>query len=134
AFLVLNYRYSTSNPLTDHIGSHVKKLKEGYGVSLWFMLVGLVVLVVLSFAIFSRKARRENAWVVPVTAMGVATVVAVFWTVRDLDSWPGAFPVLPLAAVGMGALVFLVTARLPRPLRFGSGLAWVGLATVLALV
>jgi len=134
AFLVLNFRYSTSSPLTDHIGSHVNKLKEGYGVTLWFMLVGLAVLVVLSFAILSPKARREHAWVVPVTAMGVATVVAVFWTVRDLDGWPDAFTVLPLAAVGMGALVALCTARLPRPFRFGSGLAWVGLATVLALV
>jgi len=134
AFLVLNFRYSTSNPLTDEIAKHVTKLKEGYGVTLWFMLVGLTVLVVLSFAIFSRKARHEQAWVVPVTAMGVATVVAVFWTVRDLDSWPDAFTVLPLAAVGIGALVALVTAPLPRPLRFGSGLAWVGLATVLALV
>jgi len=134
AFLVLNFRYSTSSPLTDHIGSHVNKLKEGYGVTLWFMLVGLAVLVVLSFAILSPKARREHAWVVPVTAMGVATVVAVFWTVRDLDGWPDAFTVLPLAAVGMGALVALCTAPLPRPFRFGSGLAWVGLATVLALV
>ena len=98
------------------------------------MLVGLAVLVVLSFAILSPKARHEHAWVVPVTAMGVATVVAVFWTVRDLDGWPDAFTVLPLAAVGMGALVALCTARLPRPFRFGSGLAWVGLATVLALV
>ena len=44
AFLVLNFRYSTSNPLTDHIGSHVTKLKEGYGVTLWFMLVGLAAL------------------------------------------------------------------------------------------
>jgi hypothetical protein len=34
----------------------------------------------------------------------------------------------------MGALVALCTARMPRPFRFGSGLAWVGLATVLALV
>ena len=40
---------------------------------------------------------------VSVAALGVATLGGLYWTVRDFDSWPDAFPLLPLGALGIGA-------------------------------
>jgi hypothetical protein len=46
-------------------------------------------------------------------ALAAGVVVGLGWNLRDYDSWADLFPLLPFAALGVGSLVPLLSARLP---------------------
>lgn len=132
AFLVVNARYTSPNPITDDIPGRWALLEQGFGVSLWVLLLGLAATVLLMLVALVPAARRRSPTLVPVAALGVATLAGLYWTMRDFDSWPDAFPLLPMAALGVGALVVTATARLSRQNALTATLAWTVLAVALS--
>jgi len=67
------------------------------------------------------------------TGMSVATLTGVAWMVHDFDSWPDAFPVLPLAALGAGGTLAALGRRLGGRRGIALVVAWSLAATGLAL-
>lgn len=113
AFLLINVRYTIADPLLPKIGEAWQDLQAAYGVSLWLLIGGLVALVVRSLAALRKEARDEDASLVVLIAFTLGALVGLAWNLRDYDAWPDLFPVLPLAAVGVGGLYVAVAKRLP---------------------
>ena len=132
-FLVINLHYTVANPMTDNFALRWLLLERGFGVSLWFLLAGLAALLVLAPAALVPRLRRAFPPLVSVAALGVATLGGLYWTVRDFDSWPDAFPLLPLGALGVALLAALLLRWLPATVARTIAVAWVVLAVVAAL-
>ncbi len=132
-FLLLNLRYSHGTPISSRAGVVWDALRVGYGASLWLLLAGTVLIVVIPVArLLDVSTRREPA-TVTLVAVAVATVGSLLWTEVDFDSWEDLFPVLPLAALGIGAGTAWLRPRLPAVASRAVGVAIVVLPTVLAL-
>jgi hypothetical protein len=129
AFLFINLQYTPTDPLTDGFERKWGRLVRGYGASRWGLFVG-----VPAFALAAAAALRTRSWRsqpgLGIVMTGVAAVAAVLWTVRDFQSWPDAFLVLPFAAVGVGGLARLAMVSLPR----GRGQALVAIWSAAAVV
>jgi hypothetical protein len=132
-FLVINLHYTVANPMTDNLALRWLLLQRGFGVSLWFLLAGLAALLLLAPAALVPRWRRADPSVLPVAVLGVASLGGLYWTVRDFDSWPDAFPLLPLAALGIGLLVARLLRWVPGVVARTVAVAWVVLAVVAAL-
>jgi len=133
AFLLINARYSLAVPLTSDLTGNWSALQNGYGASLWVMVVGLAVLLILSLPALRRENRRRDPAVVAVSAVGAAGIVALGWTFRDFDDWPDAFLVLPMAAIGIGGITKVVTERLAPRVALSVTLIWVAAAMTAAV-
>lgn len=122
-FALLNARYTSASPISKRFGHKVADLQDAYGITFWFMLVGLVVLLLLSL----RALRRRN-WLdeqkVALAAVGAGCAAGLGWSLRDFDSWPDAILVLPLAAIGIGALAKLLIDRVPARAGVAVALIW----------
>ena len=122
AFLTINARYTTGNPISHNLSKHWRQLEHGYGFSLWVGVVGLAVLVVVaawSVGALVAAWRRGETDRASASIIGImlAAVVAILWLLRDFDDWPDALTVLPWAAVGFGGLLTLLRGWLkPRQL------------------
>ncbi len=104
AFLLINARYTVANPLLAGLGASLSRLVDGYGLSLVVIAAGLVAVLALSVR-EARRATRTSRRPVVLLALGAATVGGGVWLSRDFDSWPDLFPLLPVAALGVGAIV-----------------------------
>ena len=69
-----------------------------------------------------------------VSGCDVVLVIDVLWNMRDFDSWADAIPVLPVAALGIGALAKLLQERLPQRTAAAITAAWVAVTLVTALI
>jgi Dolichyl-phosphate-mannose-protein mannosyltransferase len=112
AFLLINAKYTVADPLLTRFEKKWATMEWAYGFSLWVMLVGLAVLAILTFLALRRGGWRAPARI-PVAAVGAASFVAIAWSFRDFNSWPDAFVLLPMAAVGIGGIARGLTQRLP---------------------
>ncbi|MGH2828520.1 MAG: hypothetical protein ACRDKF_16285 [Actinomycetota bacterium] len=124
AFLLINARYTIPAPFMGDPAHRWMKLQGGYGVSLWVIVVGLVALVILTLVAIRREGWRAPARL-PVAAVGAACLVAVAWTLRDFNSWPDAFPLLPAAAAGIGGIAKVLIDRLAARVAGSLVLAWI---------
>ncbi|CAA9395800.1 MAG: hypothetical protein AVDCRST_MAG32-2617 [uncultured Nocardioides sp.] len=115
AFYLINRRYTVPDPVTERLDEVWLDLTEAYGVTVWLLVGGLVALVLRSCAAVSRRARDAEPLLLALPALTVGLAAGLAWTLKDYDAWPDLFPVLPLAAVGIGAVTALVERRLPRP-------------------
>jgi hypothetical protein len=132
AFLVINAGYSDAHGFFTQLPRSWYSFRNGYGpVGTWVVVGGLAALVILSVSGLLRW-RRPEPREVPLAAFGLSGVVAVVWTLRDFDSWPDAFLVLPYAAIGVGALAAVAVERLSRPAARSIVLAWTLVAVVVA--
>ena len=113
AYLLINARYTSTSPV--HLDRDWRRLVSGYGASSWALVGGLLALPATALVAHRRSDRAAPL----LTGMSVAAAVGVVWTVRDFDSWPDAFPLLPLAALGAGGVV----AALMRLLDARAGIA-----------
>ncbi len=111
-FLLIHVRYTGANPITKNFADKWSSLQQGYGWSLWVLVVGLVALATLTVLAIDQRWRRHDAASLPVAAVGAASVVGLIWTSRDFNGWPDAFVLLPFAAVGIAGLVKEVTERM----------------------
>jgi hypothetical protein len=102
-FVILNAKYSSGRSLTSRAGGLYADLHEGFGVTLWLLLGGLLLLVVVTaLRLADRRTRREPT-TATLLALTVCLVFSLLWTEIDYDSWVDTFPFLPLAAIGIGA-------------------------------
>ena len=110
-----NSRYSTGRPFTSRASLLWGRLEDGYGASLWLLVGGLVLVFVVTLLRLADWTRRHDAATVTMIALSVATVGSLLWTEVDFDGFQDAFPLLPLAALGVGAAIAEVGHRVPRP-------------------
>jgi 4-amino-4-deoxy-L-arabinose transferase-like glycosyltransferase len=123
-FLLINVRYTVPSPLMSNLPRKWTHMHVGYGVSLWVIVVGLAALVILTFLAARRGGWRAPARI-PVAAVGTACFAAFAWSFRDFNSWPDAFVLLPMAAIGIGGIAKELTDRLPARAALVLCLAWV---------
>ncbi|WP_157558947.1 ArnT family glycosyltransferase [Nocardioides sp. Soil774] len=115
-FYVINRRYTVPNPVTADLERVWLDLDAAYGVTVWLMLAGVVALVLLTVAVAVPRARAAYPALRALPAMTTGLLAGLAWTLKDYDAWPDLFPVLPFAALGVGAAVAVAVRRLPpRP-------------------
>jgi hypothetical protein len=132
-FLLLNARYTHGRSILSRPEKIWTSMQLGFGDSLWLLLGGLAALVVLAaLRLGERTSRREPATAVLVASVA-ATLVGLAWTLLDFDSWVDAFPFLPFAAIGIGAVIAEVERRLPSGVSLAVAGAVVLPATLLAM-
>jgi hypothetical protein len=133
AFWLINARYTIADPLLPRLGQEWRELQEAYGVSLVFLVGGLAALAVLSIGGFSRRVRRDHPSVSILAGYTVAALVGLAWNLREYDDWPDLFPLLPLAAIGIGGLVLGATHRWSARSAVIAGAAWALVVTAIAV-
>ncbi|UYM06527.1 ArnT family glycosyltransferase [Solicola gregarius] len=131
-FVLINAEYTAADPFTDHAQRNWENLQSEYGASLWVGIVGIVSLLVVSASAVRRTYRDRHPNAITIAALGLATIVALIWTLREYDSWPDAMLVLPTAAIGIGALAKEVVDRAEQRWARAAALAWVMAAVVMA--
>lgn len=134
AYLLINARYTVPSPLWEaNLANRWAAMQRGYGVTLWAIVVGLAALFTLALVAIRRKGWRASARTSEVV-LGAAALVGLGWSVRDFNSWPDAFVLLPLAALGVGAVTRELARRLPPTAALAVTLTWVVAALVLAVM
>ena len=133
-FYVINRRYTVPDPLTDDLDRVWLDLQEAYGVTVWLMLAGVVALVLVSLAAVVPSARRAFPALRVLPAMTAGLAAGLAWTYQEYDAWPDLFPVLPFAAVGLGAAFAVVVHRLAPRRQWVVATVLVGACVVLAVV
>ena len=115
AFLLINMRYTTPDPVLPRLDAAWLDLQEAYGVSLWLLIGGLAALAVLSLGVVRKSGRAEGSPAVVLAAFTLGAAAGLAWNIKEYDAWPDLFPLLPFAAVGIGGLFHELTRRLaPR--------------------
>jgi len=133
AFLLINAGYSQAHAFAGQLATSWSSFQGGYGrVGVWVIGGGLAALAVLSLVSLSPRHWRREPPVVPLSAFGASGAVAVLWTLRDFDSWPDAFLVLPYVALGIGALAKVAVDHLPARVAAAFVIAWCVAAVVAA--
>jgi hypothetical protein len=112
AFLLINIRYTTPDPVLPRLDEAWQDLRVAYGVSLWLLIGGLVALVVLSLAVVRRSARAQGSSSVVLAAFALGATVGLAWNLHEYDAWPDLFPLLPFAAVGVAGVFAALTRRM----------------------
>ena len=130
-FLLLNLRYTRGTPFTSGVGRWWTSLQEGYGASVWLLLAGLALVLVIAVVRLLDGARRHDPASTTMVALAVATVGSLLWMEVDFDTYLDAFTLLPLAALGIGAGIAELDGCLPH--RAGLAVAAVSIALPTAL-
>jgi hypothetical protein len=133
AFLLINARYTTPDPLTDDVERAWEGLEVAYGASLWVLVIGLAALPLLSTALVRARNRRTRSSAPLMLAFALAAAASLAWNMHEYDAWPDLFPVLPLAAVGVAGLFREVALRAPGVLAVAVATALVASGTAIAL-
>jgi hypothetical protein len=110
-FVLLNAEYSSGRSLLVRGGVIWPRMEEGFGLSLWLLLGGLLAVLVLAGVRLADSGRRRDTTTMVLVACGAATLAGLAWTLEDIDSWVDAFPVLPFAVIGIGGLAAEVEHR-----------------------
>ena len=113
AFVLINFRYTTPDPVLPLLDEAWLDVKLAYGITVWVLISGLVALAVLSLGVLRRATRVANPSLPVLAAFTVGAAAGLAWNLKEYDAWPDLFPMLPFAAVGLGGLFFFVTKRLP---------------------
>lgn len=104
-FLLINAQYTRQASLLDHRGKAWDVLRAAYGWSLWVFAAGCVVLLVLAVLALARRPSARDERDPAVVGAGVALAAGLLWSLYAFNSWPDAFLLLPLAALGIGGAV-----------------------------
>lgn len=114
-FYWINRRYTVPNPLTADRVLVWGDLQAAYGVTVWLLLAGAVLLVLVSLAAVSGRARTAQPGLLALPAMAAGLGAGLWWILQEYDAWADLFPVLPFAALGLGAAYAVAVHRLaPR--------------------
>ena len=128
AFVVINAEYTRAAGPAG-VADDWRRVLSGYGASTLILVGGLLALPALAVA----AHRRADPAAPLLAGLSVATLTGIGWMLHDFDSWPDAFPVLPLAAVGAGGAVARLAQRLGARRGIALVVAWSMVATGLAL-
>ena len=129
AFVLINAEYTKAAPALVGVADDWGRVVRGYGPSTVILVGGLLALPLLAVV----AHRRSDPAAPLLTGLSVATLTGVAWMVHDFDSWPDAFPVLPLAALGAGGTVAALARLLGGRRGIALVVAWSLAATGLAL-
>jgi hypothetical protein len=132
-FLLINARYTNQRGFLSNPAASWHRLAEGYGASLTVLVVGVVALLVLTAVALVRRTSLQEPRTGGLVAAGVTLVVSLLWTMRAYNNWPDAFLFLPLAALGIGGLAGELRRRLPVRAAVVVTVAWVLVATSMAI-
>jgi len=113
AFVLINYTYTTPDPVLPVLDEAWLDVKMAYGLSVWVLFVGLAALLLVSLGAVHRGTRLANPSLPVMAAFSVGAIAGAAWNLKEYDAWPDLFPLLPFAAVGIGGLFFHATKRLP---------------------
>ena len=133
AFVLINFRYTTPDPVLPVLDEAWLDVMTAYGVSVWVLIGGLVALAVLSLGVVRKATRLANPWLPVLAAFTVGVAVGLAWNLKEYDAWPDLFPMLPFAAVGIGGLFHVATKRLPARATLAAAVVLSLVATVLAV-
>ncbi len=133
AFLLINLRYTTVAGLQTNPGVVWEKMTDGYGWSLWVMILGTLIILAMGThaAIQHTRTASQGASLV---GLGAFVVVCALWSFKDFDGWMDAFLLLPVAAAGIGGIVALLAQRVPVRALTAGVVAWCLVATGMAVV
>ncbi|HEX5919367.1 MAG TPA: hypothetical protein VFY76_16015 [Nocardioides sp.] len=132
-FYAINRRYTVPNPLDAERELVWEDMYAAYGVSVWLLLAGTVLLVLVSLAAAWPRARAAEPGLVVLPALTAGLAAGLAWILQEYDAWADLFPVLPFAAVGLGAgFAVLVHGLAPRGRQVAAGVL-AGAAVVIAL-
>ncbi len=106
-FLLANIRYN----VRAFAVTGLQAAFSSFGWSGWLALAGLVVMLVLLGVRVSNRRSVGGMRQDPGLVIYVAMVLSIIWTLFDLQGAPDLFILLPFAALGVGGLFHLVTAR-----------------------
>ncbi len=116
AFYVINRDYTVPDPIAEDLDRVWLDLQEAYGLTVWLLIGGAVVLVLVTLAAVVPRARRAFPALQVLPAMTAGLLAGLWWVTQEYDSWADLFPLLPFAALGLGAAAAVVVRRLPpRP-------------------
>lgn len=114
AFVAINAEYTTPDPPLPRLEEAWEGLVDAYGTSLWVGIVGLLGLALVAATLVLPAARRRLPFLPALLVLTAAGAASLAWNTHEYDAWPDLFPVLPLAAVGIGALFRVLAGLLPR--------------------
>ena len=127
-FLVANARYTTSSGALSEVRRVRGQLADGFELLLPVLLLGLLALLSAALVLLLRGAPEDPARLV-VAGTAAGAVAGALWTLRDFDSWPDTYPLLPFSALGIGASVALLRQHAGPRVALTTTVGW----TVLAL-
>ena len=133
-FFLINAQYTEAVPFSRHPRALWRAFENAYGVSLYFLVVGMATLLALAVVTLLVKSRRQASNGASLIAIGAAAAWGVVWTYHDINGWPDLFVVLPFGAVGIGALTHEVVRRTSAKVALSAAIAWVVLAVTVATV
>jgi hypothetical protein len=131
AFYLINATYTRQAGLLRYLADDPSEIFDGFGWSLWPILLGLGAMVALGAARL-RRLDRDNPHDVAVVALGSGTLVSLLWSFNVFNGWADALFMLPLAAAGLGGLVHAVARRVPGRGSVAVATAYAVVATVAA--
>ena len=132
-FYGINRRYTVPNPLTAGRELVWEDLQLAYGVSVWPLLAGPVLLLLMSLGAASQRARTAQPGLAVLPAMTAGFLAGLAWILQEYDAWADLFPLLPFAALGLGAAYAVAAHGLAPRWRAVSASVLAGAAVVIAL-
>ena len=132
-FLLVHLRYTYQPGLRDDVGRQWEGLLEGFGQTIWIVVVGLVALLVLGARNLVAADRRTDPPGRTQIALALAVLVGLAWSWRVFNGWADALLLVPFAAVGVGAIAAALAERVPMRTAVAVTTGWVVLAVWVAL-
>jgi hypothetical protein len=129
-FLLINARYTDQTGIIGFVQGEPSSMYDGFGPSLWVLLLGLVLAVVNAVALWRRAEDRQSPEIRAQIAIGVGVVFSLLWSFKAFNGWADAMFVVPVAVLGFTAGVHWLVQRLPRSPAVAT--AYCALALVLA--
>ena len=110
---MINRDYTVPDPVADDLDRVWLGLQEAYGVTVWLLVGGAAALGLVTLAAVVPRARRAFPALEVLPAMTAGLLAGLWWITKEYDSWADLFPLLPFAALGLGAATAVVVRRLP---------------------
>jgi hypothetical protein len=132
-FVLIHLRYTYQPGLFNDLERQQEGLEEGFGISLYFVVVGLSLLLLLALLEVVAPRRRRVPLSRTRVAFAVAALVGLLWSWRIFNGWADALMLVPFAALGLGGLVALVDDVVPRRAGLVLAAAWILVVGALGL-
>lgn len=105
-FLIANAKYTDQDAIQDDWQAAWELILEGYHWSAWLLAVGFVLMVIAGVLALIPRREQPARWVRHATlVLVVALAGGTIWSYQAFNGWADAFLVLPIAALGFGALM-----------------------------
>lgn len=129
-FVLINAQYTRQPSPWKHPGRAWTDLQDGFGPSLWVIVLGLVAIPVIAIVSSRRAWRTRDVAATTWVALGVGWLAGVLWSSTAFNYWPDIFVLLPLAAIGVGGAAAFALRRLnlKATLAVTTALAVIGVA------